>query len=46
MAHLPSFLERAIDEGAHFSSDFPPSCVLLDHGVPRGDLDAYVRATA
>jgi peptidoglycan/xylan/chitin deacetylase (PgdA/CDA1 family) len=46
MAHLPSFLDRAVDEGAHFSSDFPPSCVVLERGVPRGALDAYVRATS
>ncbi|MEA2302981.1 MAG: peptidoglycan-N-acetylglucosamine deacetylase [Solirubrobacteraceae bacterium] len=46
MAHLPAFLDRAIDEGAHFTSDFPPSCVVLERGVPRGALDAYVRATA
>jgi peptidoglycan/xylan/chitin deacetylase (PgdA/CDA1 family) len=45
MAHLPSFLDRAVDEGAHFSCDFPSSCVVLDRGVPRGALDAYVRAT-
>jgi peptidoglycan-N-acetylglucosamine deacetylase len=45
MAQLPSFLERAVDEGARFSSDFPLSCVVLDRGVPRGPLDAYVRAT-
>jgi len=29
MAQLPSFLDRAVDEGAHFSADFPPSCVVL-----------------
>jgi peptidoglycan/xylan/chitin deacetylase (PgdA/CDA1 family) len=46
MAHLPTFLERATDEGAHFSTDFPPSCVVLERGVPQGALDAYVRATA
>ena len=46
MAHLPSFLESAMDEGAHFSSDFPPSCVVVERGVPRGDLAAYVRATS
>jgi peptidoglycan/xylan/chitin deacetylase (PgdA/CDA1 family) len=46
MAHLPSFLDRAMDEGAHFSCDFPPSCVVLERGVPRGALDAYVRATS
>jgi peptidoglycan/xylan/chitin deacetylase (PgdA/CDA1 family) len=45
MAHLPSFLDRAVAEGAHFSCDFPPSCVVLERGVPRGALDAYVRAT-
>jgi peptidoglycan/xylan/chitin deacetylase (PgdA/CDA1 family) len=45
MAHLPSFLERAMYDGAHFSSDFPQSCVVLERGVPRGALDAYVRAT-
>jgi peptidoglycan/xylan/chitin deacetylase (PgdA/CDA1 family) len=44
MAHLPSFLERALEDGAHFSSDFPPSCVVLEHGVPRDGLDACVRA--
>jgi peptidoglycan/xylan/chitin deacetylase (PgdA/CDA1 family) len=44
MAHLPSFLDRAVDEGARFSCDFPPSCVVLERGVPRGGLDAYVRA--
>jgi peptidoglycan/xylan/chitin deacetylase (PgdA/CDA1 family) len=42
MAQLPSFLDRALDEGAHFAGDFPSSCVVLDRGVPRGDLDAYV----
>jgi peptidoglycan/xylan/chitin deacetylase (PgdA/CDA1 family) len=46
MAHLPSFIERAIDEGAQFSSDFPPSCVVLERGVPGDALDAYVRATS
>lgn len=46
MAHLPSFLDRALEEGARFSSDFPPSCVLLEHGVPRDALDTYVRAAA
>jgi peptidoglycan/xylan/chitin deacetylase (PgdA/CDA1 family) len=46
MAQLPSFLDRAVDEGAHFSADFPPSCVVLERGVPRAGLDAYVRATA
>jgi peptidoglycan/xylan/chitin deacetylase (PgdA/CDA1 family) len=46
MAQLPIFLDRALDEGARFSNDFPPSCVVLEHGVPRGDLDAYVRAAA
>jgi peptidoglycan/xylan/chitin deacetylase (PgdA/CDA1 family) len=45
MAQLPSFLERAVDEGARFSSDFPPSCVVLDRGVPRGALDTYVHET-
>jgi peptidoglycan/xylan/chitin deacetylase (PgdA/CDA1 family) len=45
MAHLPSFLDRAVDEGGHFSREFPPSCVVLERGVPRGALDAYVRAT-
>jgi peptidoglycan/xylan/chitin deacetylase (PgdA/CDA1 family) len=45
MAHLPAFLDRAVDEGAQFSSDFPPSCVVLERGVPRSDLDGYVRAT-
>jgi peptidoglycan/xylan/chitin deacetylase (PgdA/CDA1 family) len=44
MVHLPSFLDRAVDEGAHFSCEFPPSCVVLERGVPRGALDAYVRA--
>ena len=43
MAHLPSFLERAVDEGAHFSCEFPPSCVVLERGVPGDALDAYVR---
>jgi peptidoglycan-N-acetylglucosamine deacetylase len=46
MAHLPSFLDRAVDEGAHFSVDFPPSCVVLERGVPRGNLDAYVRTSS
>jgi hypothetical protein len=46
MEQLPSFLDRAVDEGAHFSADFPPSCVVLERGVPRAGLDAYVRATA
>jgi peptidoglycan/xylan/chitin deacetylase (PgdA/CDA1 family) len=45
MAHLPSFLDRAAEEGARFSSDFPPSCVVLERGVPSGALDAYVHAT-
>jgi peptidoglycan/xylan/chitin deacetylase (PgdA/CDA1 family) len=43
MAHLPAVLDRALDQGAHFSYDFPPSCVVLERGVPRGALDAYVR---
>jgi peptidoglycan/xylan/chitin deacetylase (PgdA/CDA1 family) len=42
MAQLPSFLDRALDEGARFSSDFPPSCVVLEDGVPRGALETYV----
>jgi peptidoglycan/xylan/chitin deacetylase (PgdA/CDA1 family) len=46
MEQLPSFLDRAVDEGAQFSSDFPPSCVVLEHGVPRGDLSSYVKASA
>ena len=46
MAQLPAFLERALDEGARFSTDFPPSCVVLERGLPRGALDAYVRAAA
>jgi peptidoglycan/xylan/chitin deacetylase (PgdA/CDA1 family) len=46
MAQLPSFLERALDEGARFSTDFPPSCVVLERGVPRGALDVYVRQAA
>jgi peptidoglycan/xylan/chitin deacetylase (PgdA/CDA1 family) len=46
MAHLPAFLDRALDEGAQFSCDFPPSCVVLEHGVPQSDLDAYVRAVS
>jgi peptidoglycan/xylan/chitin deacetylase (PgdA/CDA1 family) len=46
MAQLPSFLDRALDEGARFSNDFPPSCVVVERGVPRDDLDAYVTASA
>jgi peptidoglycan/xylan/chitin deacetylase (PgdA/CDA1 family) len=46
MAHLPSFLDRALEDGAQFSCDFPPSCVVLERGVPRDTLDAYVHATA
>lgn len=46
MAHLPSFLDQARDEGARFASDFPPSCLVLERGVPRGDLDAYVHQAA
>jgi peptidoglycan/xylan/chitin deacetylase (PgdA/CDA1 family) len=46
MAQLPSFLERALDEGARFSTDFPPSCVVLERGVPHGALDVYVRQAA
>jgi peptidoglycan/xylan/chitin deacetylase (PgdA/CDA1 family) len=45
MAQLPSFLDRALDEGARFSNDFPPSCVVLERGVPRETLDAYVSAS-
>jgi peptidoglycan/xylan/chitin deacetylase (PgdA/CDA1 family) len=45
MAQLPSFLDRALDEGAGFSNDFPPSCVVLERGVPRDTLDAYVSAS-
>jgi peptidoglycan/xylan/chitin deacetylase (PgdA/CDA1 family) len=45
MTHLPSFLDRARDEGAQFSSGFPPSCVVLERGVPRSALGAYVRAS-
>jgi peptidoglycan/xylan/chitin deacetylase (PgdA/CDA1 family) len=45
MEHLPAFLDRALDEGARFSTDFPPSCVVLERGVPDGALDSYVRAT-
>jgi peptidoglycan/xylan/chitin deacetylase (PgdA/CDA1 family) len=44
MAQLPSFLERASDEGGHFTCDFPSSCVVLERGVPRGALNAYVGA--
>jgi peptidoglycan/xylan/chitin deacetylase (PgdA/CDA1 family) len=43
MAHLPDFLDRAAAEGVRFSCDFPPSCVVLERGVPRGALDTYVR---
>jgi peptidoglycan/xylan/chitin deacetylase (PgdA/CDA1 family) len=46
MAQLPSILDRAMEQGAQFSSDFPPSCVVLERGVPRGALAAYVRATS
>jgi peptidoglycan/xylan/chitin deacetylase (PgdA/CDA1 family) len=46
MAHLPSFLDRAVDEGACFSRDFPASCVVLERGVPRDTLDAYVRTVS
>lgn len=46
MAQLPTFLDRAMDDGARFSSDFPPSCVVLERGVPTDALDAYVRATS
>jgi hypothetical protein len=46
MAQLPSFLDRALDEGAHFSDDFPSSCVVLERGVPQGPLEAYVRAAS
>jgi peptidoglycan/xylan/chitin deacetylase (PgdA/CDA1 family) len=46
MAHLPTFIQRATDEGAQFSSDFPPSCVVLERGVPQDNLDAYVSASA
>jgi peptidoglycan-N-acetylglucosamine deacetylase len=46
MAQLPSFLDRALAEGVQFSSDFPPSCVVLERGVPRDNLDAYVSASA
>ena len=45
MEQLPSFLDRALDEGARFSNDFPASCVVLEHGVPRDNLDAYVSAS-
>ncbi|MDX6725904.1 MAG: peptidoglycan-N-acetylglucosamine deacetylase [Baekduia sp.] len=46
MAHLPTFIERATDEGAQFYSDFPPSCVVLERGVPGDALDAYVHPTS
>jgi peptidoglycan/xylan/chitin deacetylase (PgdA/CDA1 family) len=46
MAQLPSFLDRALDEGAQFSCNFPPSCVVLERGAPRHNLDAYVSASA
>ena len=46
MAQLPSFLDRALEEGAHFSGEFPSSCVVLERGVPQGPLEAYVRATS
>jgi peptidoglycan/xylan/chitin deacetylase (PgdA/CDA1 family) len=45
MAHLPAFLDRALYEGVRFSCAFPPSCVPLEHGVPRHALDSYVRPT-
>jgi peptidoglycan/xylan/chitin deacetylase (PgdA/CDA1 family) len=44
MAQLPDFLDRAQDEGAQFSCEFPSSCVVVERGVPRGGLDQYVRA--
>jgi hypothetical protein len=34
---------RALEEGAQFTSDFPPSCVVVERGVPRDGLEAYVR---
>ena len=43
LAHLPAFLDRALEEGAQFTSDFPPSCVVVERGVPRDGLEAYVR---
>jgi peptidoglycan/xylan/chitin deacetylase (PgdA/CDA1 family) len=46
MEQLPSFLDRALEEGARFSNDFPPSCMVLERGVPRDNLDAYVSASA
>jgi peptidoglycan/xylan/chitin deacetylase (PgdA/CDA1 family) len=46
MAQLPSFVERAKNEGARFCVHFPPSCVVLERGVPRAALDAYVRTTS
>jgi peptidoglycan-N-acetylglucosamine deacetylase len=46
MAHLPTFLDRALDEGARFCREFPPSCVVVERGVPRAGLDAYVRTPA
>jgi hypothetical protein len=42
----PASARRALDEGARFSNDFPPSCVLLERGVPQDNLDAYVSASA
>jgi hypothetical protein len=43
LAHLPAFLDRALEESAQFTSDFPPSCVVVERGVPRDGLEAYVR---
>lgn len=35
-AHLPAFLQRAIDAGAEFSQDFPDHCVPMRRGRSQG----------
>jgi peptidoglycan/xylan/chitin deacetylase (PgdA/CDA1 family) len=42
MRHLETFLDTALDEGARFVREFPPSCVPILRGEVTGALDGLV----
>jgi peptidoglycan-N-acetylglucosamine deacetylase len=42
MKHLERFLDRAMEAGARFRQDFPPSCIPIRHGQIRLPIDSYV----
>jgi hypothetical protein len=42
----PAVTDFVLDTlASRFSNDFPPSCVVLERGVPRETLDTYVSAS-